>query len=198
MIAALMRNGYPKAFLDEHFVDTVRQNPDANAMVERSVVLKTTFRGDAVAELLRRKVQKTLKDNCHELRFRAIFTSRALISTQSKDPIEVMSKSNVVYEFQCACQELYVGRTSRRLEERVAEHIPRWMLINTSGNAKSAITEHILSSGHDHQQRQNFRIIYQARSEAILRYAEAIAILKRKPSLNIQVEFDYKLHFQWT
>ena len=33
-------------------------------------------------------------------------------------------RANVVYFFNCACAQSYVGRTSQRLEERFKQHIP--------------------------------------------------------------------------
>ena len=54
------------------------------------------------------------------------FTTRRLLNTCKKDvlPEESLSNHDVIYFFNCACEQSYVGRTSQRLEERIKLHIP--------------------------------------------------------------------------
>ena len=52
------------------------------------------------------------------------FTTCRLFNTCKKDVLPAESLSNVIYFFNCACEQSYVGRTSQRLEERIKQHIP--------------------------------------------------------------------------
>ena len=94
----LMRNGYPKAFIDAN----LHRNPPAttpDTETKRSVVLRIQFRGDAAAELFRKKVERALSANCVNTRLYTVFTSSALISTRTKDMPSVMISLNVIYRF---------------------------------------------------------------------------------------------------
>ena len=126
-------------------------------------------------------------------------TSRCLIPTQSKDRIPVLATPNVIYSFLCnTCNAQYIGRTERRLEDRVKEHLPKWVFQNADKVAKSSVTEHILHTGHPSDRKASFRILHKARDRRMLKYLEAVAIRLYKPSLNVQRDMDYQLKLPWT
>ena len=61
--------------------------------------------------------------------------------SQLKSGIPLLSRSKVVYKISCNnCNEFYVGLTTRRLEERISEHIK---------NDASALYKHAVETGHD-------------------------------------------------
>ena len=99
---ALMRNGYPEVFINTHFGHGSSIPIDEQNDEKKPVVLRMQFRGDAAAELFRRKVERSLKSNCKNTDLRMVFTSRQLISTQTKDRLSVMTTPNVVYIFTCS------------------------------------------------------------------------------------------------
>ena len=54
-----------------------------------------------------------------------MFLSQSLPSSY-KDIVPKMSKSNVIYKFTCNhCESEYIGKSTRRLIDRVKEHVPR-------------------------------------------------------------------------
>ena len=58
-----------------------------------------------------------------------------------KSGIPLLSRSKVVYKISCNnCNEFYVGLTTRRLEQRISEHIK---------NDASALYKHAVETGHD-------------------------------------------------
>ena len=122
-----MKNGYPELFINAHFGKmNCHKKDDESDDGKKPSVFRIPFRGDAAAELFRRKVERTLKLNCKDSNVRMIFTSRPLISTQTKDRLTLMSTPNVVYRFTCGtCSKQYIGLTERHLDDRVREHIPK-------------------------------------------------------------------------
>ena len=113
------------------------------------ITLRLKFKREAAAEILRRKIQRSVQRNCKDIQVVFIFTSNMLIPTPTKDRLAVMSAPNVVYQFTCnTCHLRYIGKTTRRLEERAKEQIPKWLNGATLGMIRSSITEHIIDSGH--------------------------------------------------
>ena len=58
---------------------------------------------------------------------RVVFTTRQLLPATKKDVLPSHHQSNVIYQFLCHCDSRYVGRTSQRLEERIKQHMPKWI-----------------------------------------------------------------------
>ena len=57
------------------------------------------------------------------------------VITNMKDKLNMLSRSNVVYQFSCpGCASSYIGKTDRTLFERTKEHVTR---------ADSAIKGHL-------------------------------------------------------
>ena len=106
----LLKNGYPKVFIEAQFRFATNGHTTQEDDTKKIVMLKMQFRGDAAAELFRRKIERSMKVNCKNIRLITIFTSRPLISTQVKDRISVLATPNVVYRFKCGmCHSTYIG-----------------------------------------------------------------------------------------
>ena len=57
---------------------------------------------------------------------RIVFSTKSILPKSTKDVLPSLTKSKVVYQFKCAhCDSVYVGRTLRRLNERIDEHVPK-------------------------------------------------------------------------
>lgn len=88
--------------------------------------------------------------------------------------------------------------TSRRLLDRAIEHVPNWVLNRADRIAKSAIAEHLLNENHSCDRMNDFKIIYKARHVSFLKFAEAVAIRRLRPVLNVQQEMDFRLKLPWS
>ena len=88
------------------------------------VYLHLPFMGEhseRMAKAIRSCVEKTFF--CVNLR--TVFSTKKILPKNRKDVLPSLSKSNVIYKFSCKhCESVYVGRTSRRLEDRIREHVP--------------------------------------------------------------------------
>ena len=81
-----------------------------------------------------------------------IFQTRAAFVSMRKDVLLPHHINSVLYKYTCSYGSDYVGRTSNRLDLRIRQHLPAWILnlrlkrgqlANTSG---SSIAEHMINS----------------------------------------------------
>ena len=115
-----------------------------------------------------------------------------------KDRLSGACSSSLVYKFTCDCGAVYIGRTSRRLETRVREHLPKWLIEGRSGRASSSIALHVLECDCLRGSlRDKFSIVFKARHDRLLRILEALAIKAFKPSLCRQKEYVLDLLLPW-
>ncbi|KAA3680405.1 uncharacterized protein DEA37_0003061 [Paragonimus westermani] len=104
--------------------------------------------------------------------------------------------SHCVYQFTCNCNESYIGRTERCLISRVKEHLPNWVqnsvlrkndnVVETRKQPASAVARHVLTTGHVIDPSCAFRILLRHSNPRFLRFAEALAINRLKPTLCVQ------------
>ena len=67
------------------------------------------------------QVTRVYKQNTSLPQFRA--AQKLPFLTRLKSKLNVLSQSGVVYQISCSqCEAFYVGKTKRRLEQRVQEH----------------------------------------------------------------------------
>ena len=83
-----------------------------------------------------------------------------IISLEVKDPLSDLEKSCIVCKFNCSCERIYIGQTTRHLKIRIKEHIPRcvegyitgkkfWISKAVINAAKrSAISEHLINNAN--------------------------------------------------
>ena len=56
---------------------------------------------------------------------RVIFTSAAVLNSKGKDLISYKHESCKVYTYEYCFSNSYIGQTSRDLETRIKEHVPK-------------------------------------------------------------------------
>ena len=117
--------------------------------------------------------------------------------TNTKDKLNKLSKSNVVYQFSCpGCESSYIGKTERTLFERTKEHIIRAdsaieVHLNNCSNVEHlfSINNLILNDINTHEfrlnlVRHNTRISDQSNNWDVLLFKEADHIKEKCPILN--------------
>ena len=144
------------------------------------------------------------------VRLRVVFTTKTLIKSLVKDRSPAHHQSMVIYQFKCRCGDLYVGRTKKRLSDRIDQHVPDSLLrlvrnppVAASTRSRSwlpkfdtpsAIGQHLannpLKCGSAYTKDQ-FSILSRGRSEDHLKVLEATYILGLKPVLCKQKNFLY-------
>ena len=78
------------------------------------------------------------------------------------------------------------------------EHLPAWLSSEMMKTVRSSVTEHVAYKGHRCTKSDCFRILHKARDRRLLKFVEAIAIMRFKPVLNVQKEMDYQLRLPWS
>ena len=158
---------------------------------------------------MEKDINKLIKGCYNSAKARAIFTSPTIFTPATKDHIPLCNQSTVIYRFQCHCGNDYVGKTSRRLKDRMREHVPTCVrrfledphdqhytvdvpLSNASN--KSSIAKHLLdnySTCGSKFSDDKFRILRRCRTGFQLSVMEAVLILTLEPTLCIQQKFDF-------
>ena len=86
-----------------------------------------------------------------------------MLPVARKDVLPTTLKSSIVYEYSCHCDSRYLGRTSQRLQDRIKQHVPKWLqqqakrptrsqpgrsckLKRNNPNCDSAIGQHLLDN----------------------------------------------------
>ena len=140
-----------------------------------------------------------------------VLVSRQMLPASRKDVLPAIQKSSVIYEYKCHCDSRYVGRTAQRLQDRIKQHVPKWLRQHTASQrvqpnrackrkqptpeCDSAIGQHLLENNqcaanyNDNQ----FSILDTARNPFHLSLLEASYIKVRQPNLCKQKEFVYTL-----
>lgn len=108
----------------------------------------------------------------------------------NKDKINPLLRSGV-YQLNCHCGALYIGRTKRSFNVRFKEH---YSCIRKNNN-DSLFSKHILETGHITDINKNFKILQYENKLTLLNNFEIIEILKAKKRvqdkvLNAQVDVE--------
>ncbi|CAI2737746.1 unnamed protein product, partial [Dicrocoelium dendriticum] len=113
-------------------------------------------------------------------------TTRKLVLHARQSYQSVSSPSHMVYQFTCSCGDVYIGKTNRRLAQRVAEHLPKWvqqMIAQQNGtrhrtnrSPSSSIAEHVLTTGHHVNPPDAFKVLLRNRRPIMLAISETLLI----------------------
>ena len=122
-----IENGYPENLVKK----TIKQRLDSSLTIKEPIVgpglhrivIKLPYLGQR-SQRMGKDIDKTIGKCYNTARARAIFTSSINFSPATKDHIPTFNKSTVIYRFSCRCGNDYVGKTSRRLVDRIKEHVP--------------------------------------------------------------------------
>ena len=124
----LLDNGYPESIIDcniskkiAQFSMLIRFGPE-----KCPVYLRVPWIGKASIGL--DKNVKTAVESCYcSVTTTVVFTSKRMLPVTRKDVLPTTLKSSVVYEYSCHCDSRYVERTSHRLQDRIKQHVPKWL-----------------------------------------------------------------------
>ena len=134
-----------------------------------------------------------------------------MLPASRKDVLPAIQKSSVISGYKCHCDSRYVSRTAQRLQDRIKQHVPKWLRQHTASQrvqpnracerkqltpeCDSAIGQRLLENDqcaakyNDDQ----FSILDTARSPFHRSLLEASYIKARRPNLCKQKEFAYTL-----
>ena len=204
----LQENGYPKKLI-ERVIDRRKQgtmNQQSTEPELQIIPLRLPFIGEQ-SYYLEKNINREISGCYKTVKARLIFRSNPNFPNAVKDHIPDLSKNMVVYQFKCRCDNDYVGQTSRRLIQRIQEHVPKCVkeyicdpnydftenIKLVRANAKSSIAKHLLESrecGLTYNI-DMFSILRRCTNMYELKVFEAVIIGILEPSLCVQTKFDY-------
>ncbi|CAH8473689.1 unnamed protein product [Schistosoma haematobium] len=192
----LKNNRYPLKFI-EKYGKSENKKPKEITATKKTIFIQLQFKGDNVTGSINMRLKTALTRTYPAAKLIVLSkTTRSL--TQSKiDRYPFHVTTNCVYKFTCICQSSYIGRTERRAYVRFKEHIPKSLRLNGLKETSSAITRHLLDTGHEVDIRKSFKMVNKQSSSNLLKFAEAIAIKRLKPDLCTQKETVINLSLPW-
>ena len=114
-----------------------------------------------------------------EVKITVTYQSKKL---QLKDKTKLHQQNNLVYYSECpdkTCTEDYVGKTDRRIEEKIIDHNKR--------DKNSHLLKHSREKNHEHVWENDFKVLgnnYHSNFKS--KISEALFIKQLKPSLNVK------------
>ena len=204
-----LRNGYPGHVLDK-YVTPIIPVPDPFIGPKRCrVIIQLPWIGPQTQQLVK-ETNDAVRIAYFAVHVRAVYrTARAF--PLPKDKLPTPSLSQIVYLYECRhCMSQYVGRTSKQLEERIKQHVPRHLvnLADTDvsqprkrgrppkkrdkpSDYQSAIACHLAENKACRQKYSDdsFTVLSRARTKSHLNVLEAMYIHLLKPVLCIQKSF---------
>ena len=198
-----VNNGYPARFVKRN-IDSVTQTPKPSTAEKKRVYISLPFKGDAFTELITRRLKSAIETTYPAAQLCVSFKSNPVIRTQLKDTLPCFTTSYCVYSFECSCGASYIGRTTRRLSERIREHMPSNLSKCLNNTNASSIAMHLAETNHQADQRNVFNVVQRIRpsqtklvKQRLLSITEAICIRLRNPDLCAQKRFVRSITLPW-
>ena len=127
------------------------------------------FTGECAMKKFSRQIRRLISTVAPNIQLRLVFKAAQKLSClcKLKSRIDILSRSQVVYKVSCVdCGAFYIGKTKRRLQQRLQEH---------SSQNYSSLYKHSIE--HSHQiNYDNPEILTQDTSDYRLTIKEAIKI----------------------
>ena len=173
-------------------------------MKRKKVYISLSFKGDTITEIVTRRLKTAIESAYPAAQLCISFRGNAVIRTKLKDTLPRLTTSYCVYSFECSCGASYIGRTTRRLSERIREHQPDRLPKGLDKTSASAIGLHLAESNHQVDQQSAFKIVHRIRASQpklikarLLSIAEAMCIRLRNPDLCAQKRFVRTITLPW-
>ena len=202
----LRANNYPERFIECH----AREKQESVAVQtarKKQVFLRLPYLGEAIFQQLTLTIKKALRRTFNAAELRTLAQTKSLPLPLIKTPIPTLSTTHCIYQFTCSCGDKYIGRTDRRLETRMKEHVPKRVLTAVThtptrlamlkGKITSSITRHLLETKHEVNLPSAFQVIARCNQSKRLKFLEAILINRLKPALCAQKDLRVTLRLPW-
>ena len=98
--------------------------------------------------MVTRRLPNAVNKTYHAASLRELSSTRPMIAQKLECRIPSSSTFFGVYSFTRSCGSVYIGRTSRRLSERVKEHHPAWIGSGMNKTITSGVVAHLVDCNH--------------------------------------------------
>ena len=201
--AVFIKNGYPPQFIKKN-LEPRMEFPKVTTVEKKRLYISLPFKGDTAAQSISRRLTNAVMRTYNAAVLNVPFCSKPVLVQRLKDKLPISSTSCCVYSFSCSCGASYIGKTTRRLSERVREHHPAWIGTGMQKTINSAVVAHLVDSNHVVNIHSAFNPIHRIPNRyprgvkyRLLSAAEAIAIRLRNPDLCSHKRFVQALGLPW-
>jgi hypothetical protein len=199
-----LKNGYPEQFIRQNMKEQ-QPRSSVHTAPKKNVYLRIDYKGEIVSENLTFRVRKAVELAYPSAKMLFLFTNQPLLKSVLKDRLPSSTSSYVLYHYLCSqCSASYIGRTTRRLSNRIKEHCPSWLGKGITRQIRSSVLAHLVDTGHPVNKESDFTVIYRvprSRSrwlrQRCLNIAEAVAIRLHNPPLCVQKQLAHPLLLPW-
>ena len=149
--------------------------------------------------IMRKNLIKLINNYYPQIKLAVVFTTNFKMKSlfKFKDIIPTSLRSSVIYKYNCSrCNSVYVGKTSRHLSTRIAEHLGVSFRTGKklSSPPFSQISKHYEEEHiNEGPNKANFSIITSATTDFELNIKESITIKTLKPNLNDMEAINLKI-----
>nr|CAH8855840.1 unnamed protein product [Trichobilharzia regenti] len=164
---------------------------------KKKVFICLPYKGETVSQKIEKRMKGAMKICFPAANQVTLYSTTCSISQSKLDKYPGDVTSNCVYKFTCICGSKYIGRTERRASIWLSEHILRNLRLKGSRYLQSAITRHLVDTGHFVEISKSFKILDIQRTVNLLRFVEASAIKRHRPNLCTQKESVVNLSLPW-
>jgi hypothetical protein len=183
-----------------------KSNSPKPARAEKQCLhLRLPFTGDTISDIITNRISNAVNNKFYAAQLRISFATSPAITQHLKDRLPTLNSSFCIYQFTCSCGAGYIGKTTRRLSDRVNEHCPAWLCTGSVKSVRSAIVAHLVQSNHQISKTDSFRLLHRVPGHysrfircRVLAAAEAVAIRLYNPSLCSHKQFVKSLDLPWT
>ena len=219
----LTDNGYPLTVINAHISNKLNEYDKCPIFGPRKcpVYLRLPWLGNKSIQFSK-TLNKSVSLCFYAVHLRMVYSTLTILPAIKKDVLPIQNSSNLIYKFTCnRCESGYIGKTIRRLGDRIKEHVPKPLRNNNTQNtpniniqptrklrprkqtkyttttipsyARSSIGLHLLENPLCAKEYSNdsFKILSKARHGFHLDVLEAIFINNHKPILCKHKDFVY-------
>ena len=138
----LQQNGYPDPFIERNMGG--KEPTTMMYTAERKpIYICSPFKSEVASERVNRRLFRAIRSTFASATLKSWFTTLALFSLNLKDKVPSPDQSMVVYSFSCCCAAEYIGRTTRRLSQRIREYHPAWLRTGGNKSITSSVVAHL-------------------------------------------------------
>jgi hypothetical protein len=204
LVKLFLKNGYPDKFIKANMKEQQVQ-PIIQLATKKNVYLRLGYKGETVSEMLSFRIRKAVESTYPATKVQFLFTNRPMLISELKDKLPSSTASFVLYRYFCSqCAVSYIGRTTRRLSERIKEHCPSWLGKGTIKKINSSVLAHLVDTDHPVNRDMDFSVIYKVPfshsrclRQRCLNIAESVAIRLHNPPLCVQKRLVHTLLLPW-
>ena len=121
------RNGYTSQIVYRIIPHTLNSSENAQIEATNRVIIRLLWFGPA-SMAFKRNIMHLASTYVPQFSAICCLTSKKMFLATDKDVLPMTAFSNVIYLFTCACGHKYIGKTTQRLDNRIKQHIPEYLV----------------------------------------------------------------------